>query len=78
MHHRRITDDEIKMYIFVIYIAERALRGCGASTYVTANHVSECVTHSTILFSKIILYDNKCLTIGNIYRPPSANTEGFF
>ncbi len=64
-----------------MYRADRSFRGGGVATYVDANLVSECVipnvdpVHFDCLFINIILHDNKQLTIGNIYRPPSAPAD---
>lgn len=47
----------------------------------TADRATECVspnvapTNFECLFTNIIFHENKQLTIGNIYRPPSAPTD---
>ncbi len=66
---------------FVLYRADRASRGGGVAIYVASNLVTQCLIPNVepvnfeCLFVNIILQDNKHLTIGNIYRPPSAPTD---
>ncbi len=81
LHSNSSDDDEIKIDNFILYRADRASRGGGVATHVAANLVSEYVTptvdpiHFECIFINIILHDTKHLTIGNIYRPPSAPSD---
>lgn len=58
-------------------------RAGGIATYVSSNLVSELIIphveplHFDCIFVKVALHENKCITIGNIYRPPSAPAESF-
>lgn len=79
--HESITDDEIEIDNFVLYRADRSSRGGGVATSVAANLASNHICPSVepvnfeCLFVSIIFNENKHLTIGNIYRPPSAPVD---
>ena len=76
-----ISDLEMNINNYILYRCDRGTRGGGVATYVSSKLSSELVTpnvnilHFECLFVKIILHENKHLTIGNIYRNPSAPTE---
>ena len=79
----KISNNEIKLTNYVLYRADRATRAGGVITYVSSNLASKLVVptvepvHFEGIFVKIILHESKYLTIGNIYRPPSAPAESF-
>lgn len=79
----RISNNEIKLTNYVLYRADRGCRGGGVATYVSSNLVSELIIphveplHFECIFVKVTLHENKYITIGNIYRPPSAPAESF-
>lgn len=64
--HNKITNDEVGIDNDVLYTADRATE-CVSPNVAPTNF--EC------LFTNIIFHENKQLTIGNIYRPPSAPTD---
>ena len=76
-----ISDNEIKLENYVLYRADRGSRGGGVATYVSSNLTAELITptvkptHFECLFVKIIFHQNKYITVGNVYRPPSAPVE---
>ena len=51
------------------------------ATYISSNLTAELITptvkptHFECLFVKIIFHQNKYITVGNVYRPPSAPVE---
>lgn len=76
--HSGISNNDVEMDGYLLYRVDRGSRGGGVVTYVCSNL---CSQHSTpkigpidfeCVFVNIILHVNKLLTIGNIYRPPSA------
>ena len=77
----KISNNEIELADYVLYRVDRGARGGGVSTYVSSNLVSELIIpdieplHFECIFVKITLHANKYITIGNIYRPPSAPAE---
>jgi len=79
--HNNIADDMIKIEDYVLYRSDRTSRGHRVATYVSAFLDSEHVIPSIgpvnfeCLFVKVTLHANKNLTIGNIYRPPSAPSD---
>ncbi len=79
----KITDREIKLVNYGLYRADRDSRGGGVAIYVSSNLRSELIIpsieprHFESLFIKITFHQNKYLTIGSIYRPPSAPVESF-
>ncbi len=79
--HNNINNDEIRIDNYNLYRSDRASRGGGVVTYVSVNLLSECATPTVdpvnfeSLFVNIMLHDNKHLTIGTIYRPPSAPSD---
>ena len=78
-----ISDNEIKLTNYILYRADRGTRGGGVATYVSSALASEVIvptvepSHFESIFIKVILHENKYITIGNIYRPPSAPAESF-
>lgn len=79
----RISNNEIKLANYVLYRADRGTKtGGGVVTYVSSNLVSELIIpdvslHFECIFVKVTLHENKYITIGNIYRPPSAPDDSF-
>ena len=79
----KISNNEIQLADYVLYRVDRGARGGGVSTYVSSNLVSELISpdiepqYFESIFVKITLHANKYITIGNIYRPPSAPAESF-
>ena len=76
--YESFSDDSMNIDNYVLYRADRDPNGGGLATYVDSNLHSERLTpavepvHFESLFINIKFHDNKHLTIGNIYRPPSA------
>ncbi len=76
--HDKILDNELKIDNFVLYRSDRGSKGGGVATYVASHLNSRCITPDVepvnfeCLFTNIFFHENKALTIGNIYRPPSA------
>ena len=79
----KISNNEIELTNYVLHRADRGLRGGGVATFVLSNLASEVITpeiepsNFECLFVKVILHENKYITIGNIYRPPSAPADSF-
>lgn len=79
--HSDIPDNDVLIDNFVLYRTDRPSRGGGVATYVSVRLTSEMITpseaplHFESIFVNIIFHQNKRLTIGNIYRPPSAPAE---
>ena len=79
----KISNNEIKLTNYRIYRADRGSRCGGVVTYVSADLASELIVptvepvHFESIFVKVILHENKYITIGNIYRPPSAPAVSF-
>lgn len=78
-----ILNNEIKLTNYVLYRADRGTRCGGVVTYVSSNLASELIVptveplHFESIFVKVILHENKYITIGNIYKPPSSPAESF-
>lgn len=71
-----ISDNDIKLENYVLFRAARGSRGGGVATSVSSNLVAEVQpTSCERLFVQIIFPQNKCITVGNVYRPPSAPVE---
>ncbi len=79
----KIHNNEIKLTNYVLYRADRGTRCGGVVTNVSSNLTSKLIVptvepvHFKSIFVKVILHENKYITIGNIYRPPSAPAESF-
>ena len=79
----KISNNEIKLTNYVLYRADRGTRCGGVVTYVSTTLASELIVPAVgpsnfeSIFVKIILHENKYITIVNIYRPPSAPAESF-
>ena len=79
----RIADNEIKLTNYNLFRVDRGSKGGGLVTYISNNLASELVTPGVeplqfeSIFVKVTLHENKSITIGNIYRPPSAPAESF-
>lgn len=77
----KISDNEIKIENYILYRADRGSTGGGVATFVSYNLVSELISpvvkpkHFECLFVKITFHQNKYITIGNVYRPPSVPVE---
>lgn len=77
----KISNNEIQLADYVLYRADRGARGGGVSTYVLSNLASKLIIpdiepqHFECIFVKITLHANKYITVGNIYRPPSAPAD---
>ena len=81
--NNKISNNEIKLTNYVIYRTDRGTRGGGVVTYVSADLASELIeltvkpVNFESIFVKVTLHENKYITIGNIYRPPSSPAESF-
>ena len=79
----KISNNEIKLTNYVLYRADRGTRCGGVATYVSSDLASELIVptveplHFESIFVKVNLHESKYITIGNIYRPPSAPAESF-
>lgn len=79
-----IPDSRVNIANYVLYRSDRCSRsGGGVAIYVSNDLVSELITptvsplHFEGIFVKIHFHENKYLTIGSIYRPPSSPVESF-
>lgn len=70
--HDKILDDELKIDNFVLYGADRGTKGGDVATYVASHLNSKRIIPIVKPVNFECLHENKTLTIGNIYRPPSA------
>ena len=79
--HNYISDHEINLVNYTLYRSDRGSRGGGVATYVSSDLIAELITPTVepnyfeCLFVKIIFNQNKYITVGNVYRPPSAPAE---
>lgn len=79
--HSQISDVVINIDDYILYRCDRASRGGGVATYISASLVSERVIpnvepdHFECLFIRVTLQANKKIIIGNIYRPPAAPSD---
>ena len=77
-------DTKLNITNYVLYRFDRCTKGGGGvAIYVSTDLVSEHITpaiqplHFEGVFVKLYFNENKYLTIGSIYRPPSAPAESF-
>lgn len=78
-----ISDSEISLTNYVLYRVDRITRPGGVAIHVSVDIACEIITSFVVpqgfesVFLKIVLHRNKCLHIGNIYRPPSSPVDCF-